>query len=58
MPILNFSDILEKVGLNPKDVKLIRHAMSDAHFRECFRAGKTLEYTQHQRKGFSKGYSY
>ena len=28
MAILNFSDVLKNVGLDPKDVKLIRHASS------------------------------
>ena len=29
MVLLSFSDILIKAGLNPKRVKLIRHALSD-----------------------------
>ena len=33
MAILNFSDVLKKVGLDPKEVKLIRHALSDKRFR-------------------------
>ena len=39
MAILNFSDVLKNVGLDPKDVKLIRHALSDERFRECYKAG-------------------
>ncbi len=31
--ILNFSDVLKKVGLEPKEVKLIRHTLSDERFR-------------------------
>ena len=58
MAILNFSDVLKKVGLDPKEVKLIRHALSDKRFRECYKAGMVYEYTQHQKTGFSKGYSY
>ena len=58
MAILNFSDVLMKVGLDPKNVKLIRHALSDERFRECYEAGMAYEYTQHQKKEFSKGYSY
>lgn len=27
MAILNFSDVLKKVGLDPKEVKLIRHCL-------------------------------
>ena len=58
MAILNFSDVLKNVGLDPKDVKLIRHVLSDERFRECYKAGMAHEYTQHQKDGFSKGYSY
>ena len=58
MAILNFSDMLKNVGLDPKDVKLIRHALSDERFRECYKAGMAHEYTQHHKDGFSKGYSY
>ena len=58
MAILNFSDVLKNVGLDPKEVKLIRHALSDERFRECYKAGMAHEYTQHQKVGFSKGYSY
>ena len=42
MAILNFSDVLMKVGLDPKNVKLIRHALSDEQFRECYEAGMAL----------------
>ena len=41
MAILNFSDVLKNVGLDPKDVKLIRHALSDERFRECYSTKKT-----------------
>ena len=58
MAILYFSDILQKVGLDPKKVKLIRHALSDKDFKECADKGKIYEYTQHQRKDFKKGYDY
>ena len=53
MAILNFSDVLKKVGLDPKKVKLIRHALSDERFRECCTAGMAHEYTQRQKTGFS-----
>ena len=49
MAILNFSDVLKKVGLEPKEVKLIRHALSDERFRACYKAGMAHEYTQHQK---------
>lgn len=58
MAILNFSDVLEKAGLAPENVKLIRHALSDKGFRECYNAGMVREYTQHQKENFSKGYGY
>ena len=58
MAILCFSDVLEKVGLDPADVKLIRHALTDRKFKECYDIGKVFEYTCHQKTGFSKGYSY
>lgn len=58
MAILNFSDVLKNVGLDPKEVKLIRHALSDKQFMECYKAGMAQEYTQHQKKDFSKGYTY
>lgn len=58
MAILYFSDILRKVGLDPTKVKMIRHAMTDKHFRACYDADKVYEYTCHQRRDFSKGYEY
>lgn len=58
MAILFFSDVLKKVGINPKDVNLIRHAYSDKGFKICADAGKIYEYTCHQRKDFNKGYKY
>lgn len=38
MAIFYFSDVLRKVGLNPSKVKLIRHALTDRGFRECYKA--------------------
>lgn len=58
MAILYFSDILRKVGLDPSKVKLIRHAMADRGFQECYKANVVYEYTCHQKMGFSKGYDY
>ena len=37
MAILNFSDVLKNVGLDPKRVKLIRHSLGD-------KAGTALNY--------------
>ena len=55
MATLYFSDILKKVGLDPKKVKLIRHAYSDKVFKEFADNNMIYEYTRHQRKDFSKG---
>ena len=58
MAILYFSDVLKKVGLDPSKVKLIRHALTDKGFRDCYEKNMVLEYTRRQRLGFSKGYDY
>ena len=58
MAILCFSDILQKVGLDPAKVKLIRHALTDKRFKECYDKGMVYEYTCHQKAGFSKEYEY
>lgn len=58
MALLSFSDILRKAGLEPKRVKLIRHALSDKGFRTCFEKKMVLEYTRVQRTTFSRGYDY
>ena len=39
MAILCFSDILQKAGLDPAKVKLIRHALTDKGFKECYDKG-------------------
>ena len=36
MAILNFSDVLKNVGLDPKRVKLIRHSLGDKAFKKCY----------------------
>ena len=58
MSLLYFSDILEKAGLDPVKVKLIRHSLTDKTFKECFASDMVYEYTCHQKKDFSKGYEY
>lgn len=58
MAILYFSDVLKKVGLKPEKVKLIRHALTDKGFRDCYEQNMVLEYTRQQKQGFSKGYDY
>ena len=36
MAILDFTDVLKKAGIDPSKVKLIRHALTDKGFRECY----------------------
>ena len=55
---LYFSDVLKKANIQPEDVKLIRHALSDKGFRSCYQDGKIVEYTSLQKPNFSKGYKY
>lgn len=47
-----FSDILEKAGIEAKDVMIIRHSLSNPNCKECFDSGMIYEYTCHQRKSF------
>ncbi|MBR6862364.1 MAG: hypothetical protein IKM73_13690 [Acidaminococcaceae bacterium] len=58
MAVLSFSDILRKNNIDPAKVKLIRHALTDKGFRECYDKGVVYEYTCHQKRDFSKGYEY
>lgn len=58
MAILYFSDVLQKVGIDPAKVKLIRHSLNHKGFKVCFDANKIFEYTCHQDKNFAKGFEY
>jgi len=58
MAILYFSDVLQRVGLDPKRVKLLRHALTDKGFKACYDRGMVFEYTCQQKAGFSKSYDY
>lgn len=58
MAALSFSDILRKNSIDPAKVKLIRHALTDKRFKECYDKGMVFEYTCHQKRDFSKGYEY
>ena len=49
MAVLYFSDILRKVDIDPKKVKLIRHALTDSGFRDCYQQNMVLEYTRRQK---------
>lgn len=55
---LTFTDVLIKAGIDPKKVKLIRHALTDKNFKECYDSDLVYEYTCHQKADFSKGYEY
>ena len=56
--VLSFTDVLRKAGIDPAKTKLIRHALTDKGFKECYDCGKVYEYTCHQKPEFSKGYDY
>ena len=56
--MLTFTDVLIKAGIDPKKVKLIRHALTDKNFKACYDRGKVYEYTCHQKADFSKNYEY
>ncbi len=58
MASLFLSDILRHNEIDPQEVKLIRHALSDEGFRDCYNKGMIKEYTQQQKSGFSNGYKY
>ena len=58
MALLSFSDILVKAGLDPKRVKLIRHALSDKDFKACYDKNMVLDYTRNQGLSFSQNYDY
>lgn len=55
---LYLSDLFTRADIKPKEVKLIRHALSDKNFKKCYSLGMLQEYTQLQKKDFSKGYKY
>ena len=57
MAILNFSDVLRNVGLDPKRVKLIRHSLGDKAFKKCYDKNMVEEYTRIQSETFSNGYA-
>lgn len=58
MVSLYLSDLFKQANIDPKQVKLIRHALSDEKCRRYHSIGMIQEYTQTQRKGFSRGYKY
>ena len=58
MAILNFSDELKNVGLDPKRLKLIWHSLGDKAFKKCYDKNIVEEYTRVQSETFSNGYDY
>lgn len=44
--------------MNPARVMLIRHALTDKGFKDCYDKNMVLEYTRMQKNGFSKDYDY
>ena len=58
MATLYFSDLLKRADIDPKRVKLLRHAYSDEKFKACADEDMLYEYTCHQKPDFSKGYDY
>lgn len=58
MGLLYLEDLLNRAGINPNDVMLIRHSYGDSTFAKCAEAGKIREYTQHQQENFAKGSKY
>ncbi len=58
MAILNFADILQKVGIDPKRVKVIRHSLTSDQFKPCYKKGMIWEYTRTQSRNFAKDFDY
>lgn len=55
---LVLTDLIKKTGINPKDIKLIRHAQSDETFKMCMDMNMVREYTSVQQTKFSKHHKY
>ena len=51
-------DIMNRSEIDPKKVKLIRHALSDNKCKEYYEKGWVKEYTAIQKRDISKGYDY
>ena len=58
MSSIYFSDILKKAQIDPKDVLLIRHPLSNNYCKKCYEDGFILEYTRIQKSSFTKDYKY
>ena len=65
MPLLCFSDVLRRAGIEPKKTMLIRNALSQAEFEQCYKLDKNngnkelvFAYNCNQDVGFSDGMDY
>ena len=58
MTKLLLRDVMNRVGIDPKKVKLIRHSRLDKKCKMCIDNNMIKEYTSIQKTGFSKGYDY
>ena len=52
MSLLFLTDIINRIGIDPKEVKLIRHAYSHKLFKQYYEMGMIEEYTRHQKRDF------
>ena len=57
-PNFYLTDLLKRADLDPADVLLLRHPLSNERFRKCYDKGFLMEYTRSQRHEFSKNYHY
>lgn len=58
MASLYLADILNKNGLNPDRVKLIRHSLKDKGFAKCYKDGFMQEYQKIQNQKFFNNCDY
>jgi len=58
MTQLLLRDIMNRVGINPEKVKLIRHSLSDEVCKTSVDNNMLKEYMSIQKSGFSKNYDY
>lgn len=65
MPLLCFSDVLRRAGIEPEKTLLIRNTLSTKEFKACYDKDRdngnknlVLAYTSNQNVGFSEGMEY
>lgn len=54
MAIFNLSEVLQKAGLKPEDVALIRHKLKDSEVKKHYDEDSIKEYTQEQTNEYKK----